>query len=86
MASTKPFLVTINFRISGVSYAALSSGVTDPLIAGLACQCTGQLKILKYNLQNLDERGERIYEKIRKCVDHHTAIIKYQHSISVTVT
>lgn len=32
---------------------AIASGVIDPLISGLACQATGQLKILKNNLQYL---------------------------------
>ena len=67
----------VNFfcGILEVSYAAFSSGVTDPLIAGLACQATGQLKVLKYNLQNL-AKSANVYDSIKFCVDHHNAILK----------
>ena len=68
----------VNFfcGILEVSYAAFSSGVTDPLIAGLACQATGQLKVLKHNLQNL-AKSANVYDSIKFCVDHHNAILKY---------
>ncbi|RZC35895.1 uncharacterized protein BDFB_003881 [Asbolus verrucosus] len=44
-----------SFLVLGVAYAAFSSGAIDPLIAGLACQATGQLQVLKDNLQYLND-------------------------------
>jgi hypothetical protein len=46
-----------------VSYAAYSSGAVDPLIAGLACQATGQLRVLKDNLQYLNEHADEEMSK-----------------------
>ncbi|XP_063912174.1 odorant receptor Or1-like [Zophobas morio] len=49
------------FLVIGVSYAAYSSGAIDPLIAGLACHATGQIRVLKDNLQYLNEyAGEEL--------------------------
>lgn len=79
--------------MTGVGYSAYSSGAIDPLIAGLACQATNQLNILKDNLQFLNQytnehlsqnskrhkftKSELIFNKINNCVDYHQSIIEY---------
>ncbi|RZB41587.1 7tm 6 domain containing protein, partial [Asbolus verrucosus] len=41
-----------------VGNGALSSGVIDPLLAGLVSHATNQIKVLQNNLQYLDEHAE----------------------------
>ncbi|RZC42777.1 7tm 6 domain containing protein [Asbolus verrucosus] len=84
------YSVYIFFSLT-ILYAALCGASIDPLIAGLACHATAQLKILKYNLEHIGrndgiwtnsnssyvdaKKREILYNKIKKCVDHHNAIL-----------
>ncbi|XP_064212367.1 odorant receptor 33a isoform X1 [Tribolium castaneum] len=76
----------------GVAYVAFAAGTVDPLIPGLICHASGQVQILKDNLQHLDDyidRSDLVYEKIKECIDHYGAIInfvfKYERSFSVVI-
>nr|XP_015839876.1 PREDICTED: odorant receptor 94b-like [Tribolium castaneum] len=81
------YYTTYSFLAIAISYCAFAGTLIDPLIGGLACHATGQLKVLKVNLQHLkeytetevkqsDETSDQImYEKIRQCIDHHNAIL-----------
>ncbi|RZB38719.1 7tm 6 and/or Iso dh domain containing protein, partial [Asbolus verrucosus] len=69
-----PFASVINYCIVysvlavGLAYGALASAGVDPLIGGLAYHAAGQLKILKNNLQYLDEHAEEEVSKMdRSC-------------------
>ncbi|XP_063911991.1 uncharacterized protein LOC135128842 [Zophobas morio] len=87
----KIFYLTYLFVIAGVGNGAFASGVIDPLVAGLAYQATAQLKILKHNLQFLSEhldeeivdvtnclnKQELLYGRIKMCIKHHNAILKF---------
>ncbi|KAJ3666994.1 hypothetical protein Zmor_002405 [Zophobas morio] len=84
---------TYLYILAAAAYGAYTSGVIDPLIAGLAYQATSQIKILKHKLQFLsehiiDEVGKNtkldakglnklMYEKIRKCIIHHNLILEF---------
>lgn len=59
----KIILKLLNFK--GVTAGALSNGVIDPLIAGLASHATSQLKILKNNLQFLSEDADQLVTNIK---------------------
>jgi catabolite regulation protein CreA len=51
----------INYRkiiFAGIGDGAIANGVIDPLVSGLACYATMQLKVLKDNLQHLREHAE----------------------------
>ncbi|KAJ3643965.1 hypothetical protein Zmor_026645 [Zophobas morio] len=75
------------FVATGPLVSSLITGVTDPLIAGLAYHATTQMKILKHNLRNLGEIlqvgstesniQKIIYNEIKKCIDHHETILKF---------
>nr|XP_015839893.1 PREDICTED: odorant receptor Or1-like [Tribolium castaneum] len=88
----KTYYLTYLFVVTGTANGAIASGVIDPLIAGLACQATGQLRILKNNLQYLWENVDKeisdsekdnalrekiMYDKIRSCILHHNSILNY---------
>ncbi|XP_068909841.1 odorant receptor Or1-like [Tenebrio molitor] len=45
----------VSQEFQGVVYVGLACATIDPLIAGLICHATGQLQVLKRNLQHLDE-------------------------------
>ncbi|KYB29104.1 Odorant receptor 94a-like Protein [Tribolium castaneum] len=57
-ASRKFYFLSFVYIVAGVGNAAVSSGVIDPLLAGLISHATSQLKVLKNNLQFLDEHAE----------------------------
>jgi hypothetical protein len=74
-----------------ISYAGLAGTLINPLIGGLAYHATGQLKILKNDLQHLGDQTELevtknynaddltkckiLYKKIQQCIVHHNAIL-----------
>lgn len=59
-----------NWRgVLGIANGAVSNGVIDPLIAGLAGHATAQLQILKDNLQNVAEYAEEMMSKMDGEVD-----------------
>ncbi|KAJ3666971.1 hypothetical protein Zmor_002387 [Zophobas morio] len=61
-----------------VFYVVLSCGTVDPLVAGLCHQATGQIQILKENLQCLGrELDTDTFQKIKKCVEHHQTILNF---------
>ncbi|RZC40935.1 7tm 6 domain containing protein, partial [Asbolus verrucosus] len=65
-SDAKTFFLTYSCVAAGVGNGAFVSAVMDPLIAGLACQATGQLLVLKDNLQYLDEYvNEEVSKRIR---------------------
>jgi hypothetical protein len=43
---------------AGIGDGAIANGAIDPLVSGLACYATMQLKVLKDNLQHLREHAE----------------------------
>nr|XP_015840912.1 PREDICTED: odorant receptor Or1-like isoform X3 [Tribolium castaneum] len=57
-ASRKFYFWSFVYVVAGVGNGAISSGVIDPLLAGLISHATSQLKLLKNNLQFLDEHAE----------------------------
>ncbi|RZC38331.1 7tm 6 domain containing protein [Asbolus verrucosus] len=63
------YLFSFAFVVAGVGNGALSSGVIDPLLAGLASHATSQIKVLKNNLEYLDEHAE---EKIINIMTNST--------------
>ncbi|KAJ3643973.1 hypothetical protein Zmor_026652 [Zophobas morio] len=68
------------FAAAGVYFSAFVTGVIDPLIAGLAYHATGQIKILKDNLEHLpefDNDNVLMYERIKQCVEHHNATLSF---------
>ena len=69
-----------------VVYDSLTGAMIDPLIAGLAYHATCQIKILKYNLENLGKlksseiygvQFEDIFQHLRRCINRHRNILKY---------
>nr|XP_015839897.1 PREDICTED: odorant receptor Or1-like [Tribolium castaneum] len=86
--NTELYCFAYIYVVLGVAAGALSNGVIDPLIAGLASHATTQLKILKNNLQFLSEDADQviaqqltkariIQDKIRFCIIHHNAILDF---------
>ncbi|RZC36662.1 7tm 6 domain containing protein, partial [Asbolus verrucosus] len=86
----KTYYCVYLFLALAVVYVALAGTMVDPLIGGLACHAAGQLKILKNNLQHLDNYTEEerlsrnkntknriIYYKIKQCIDRHNAILNF---------
>ncbi|KAJ3643971.1 hypothetical protein Zmor_026650 [Zophobas morio] len=73
----------------GELFSSLVTGILDPLIAGLAYHATGQIKILKDNLEHLLEfdnekltvnemtKNVLIYNRIKRCVVHHNATLSF---------
>jgi hypothetical protein len=73
-------------------YPGIATAVIDPLLSGLACLGAGQLKILKDNLQHLEEYNQEdtacsnyqvpssklkiIFQKIQQCAKHHNSILE----------
>ncbi|XP_063911979.1 odorant receptor 33b-like [Zophobas morio] len=55
----KMYVLTYIFIISGVGNGAISNGVIDPLVSGLACFAASQLEILKDDLENLGTEAEQ---------------------------
>ncbi|RZB38748.1 7tm 6 domain containing protein [Asbolus verrucosus] len=49
------YWITFVFIAVASTYDAFSGTLIDPLIGGLACQAAGQLRVLKYNLEHLNE-------------------------------
>ncbi|XP_044258923.1 odorant receptor Or1-like [Tribolium madens] len=98
-ADTKSYVLVFVFIVLGVGNGAMSNGVIDPLVSGMAYFATVQLRLLKDNLQNLSEYAEEefvanfshtrslinkndiinyiIYDNIKKCIDHHNAILRF---------
>lgn len=80
------FLVTYMYLVVAVAYAAFCSGVTNPLIAGLACLASGQLNIVKDSFQNQTKINARF---IKSVIKHHYKILKfvreYQRCFSLVV-
>ena len=80
---------------SVIFYIGLACGTIDPLIAGLCHQATAQIQILKENLQCLGRdvkfsstrktliSSEKIFQRIKKCVQHHEVILKYYYLLTV---
>lgn len=68
------FLVTYVYLVTAVAYAAFCSGVTNPLIAGLACLAAGQLKILKNNFKKQSNVNGKF---IKSVINHHYKILKF---------
>ncbi|CAH1374418.1 unnamed protein product [Tenebrio molitor] len=54
----RSYILSYIFIVLGAGNGAISNGAIDPLIAGLACYATSQIKILKDNLQHLSEYAE----------------------------
>ncbi|KAJ3658566.1 hypothetical protein Zmor_010299 [Zophobas morio] len=77
---------TLVFLFSVVVYDAFTGTMIDPVIAGLAYQATCQIKILKYNLENLDVdencntyvKFEEISEKLKRCLNRHISILNFR--------
>ena len=75
-------------------YDAFTGTMIDPVIAGLAYQATCQIKILKYNLENLDVdencntyvKFEEISEKLKRCLNRHISILKKKCIVNVRIT
>nr|XP_015839868.1 PREDICTED: odorant receptor 46a, isoform A-like [Tribolium castaneum] len=91
-ANAMAFYLIYLFLVIAVAYASIACAVIDPLIAGLASLASGQVEVLKDNLENLSkytreqmlEKGiicnkfdEVFYANVRKCVDHHNAILHF---------
>jgi hypothetical protein len=73
-------------------YPGMATAVIDPLLSGLTCLGAGQLKILKDNLQHLEEYTQEdtacsnyqvpsskfkiIFQKIQQCAKHHNSILE----------
>ncbi|KAH0813471.1 hypothetical protein GEV33_009320 [Tenebrio molitor] len=58
---------------TAVVYVGLACAAIDPLIAGLICHATGQLEVLKENLQHLDDLVDK---KTAKIYDEQAPFIK----------
>jgi hypothetical protein len=68
------FIFLNNFyEFLAVIYVGLACAAIDPLIVGLICQATGQLEVLKENLQHLDDHVDK---KIAKLYDEQASYIK----------
>ncbi|XP_063922995.1 odorant receptor 43a-like [Zophobas morio] len=84
--------VNYYFTVVFIAIATLydgSSTIMDPLLGGLVYHATGQLKILKYNLQHLDKHLEHnlsksseqviefhsVYKHLESCIEHHKQIL-----------
>ncbi|XP_063912011.1 odorant receptor Or1-like [Zophobas morio] len=71
--------------VFGVGNCAHVNAIVDTLLSGLLCHAIHQIRILKDNLQFLEEsalkeeqfKNEFIYRKISKCVGHHEAILQF---------
>ncbi|RZB40845.1 7tm 6 domain containing protein, partial [Asbolus verrucosus] len=85
-ADTRIYWTTYIFLAAASVYNGFAGTLVDPLIGGLACQATGQLKILKYNLQHLKESAKietgtnemifsDLHSKIRESIELHKAIL-----------
>lgn len=68
----------------GVFYSCLSTAVVDPLISGLLYHATAHVKILKYNLINLQLHyntkqnllEDAVYKQIKVSVKHYAEVLK----------
>ncbi|KAJ3658556.1 hypothetical protein Zmor_010290 [Zophobas morio] len=90
-SSNLVYYVTLFYAMTVVVYDGLLGTVTGPLIGGLAYHATAQLKILKYNLQNLDKHVEgntsineltiinykTVYRHLKRCIIHHNNILSF---------
>ncbi|RZC41684.1 7tm 6 domain containing protein [Asbolus verrucosus] len=63
---TISFYFVYFYLIVGVGYPGLGSAAIDPLIGGLPCLVTGQLKILKDNLEFLSENAEELEQIVNQ--------------------
>ncbi|XP_063905647.1 odorant receptor Or1-like [Zophobas morio] len=78
------------YTTSVMLYDGFVATMTDPLIGGLAYHATAQIKILKYNLENIDKHVHKItmeneystiaykmaYKHLKQCVNRHNHILK----------
>ncbi|XP_064212293.1 odorant receptor Or1-like [Tribolium castaneum] len=95
-ADPKTFFSVYLFIVLGIGNTAISNGVIDPLISGMVYFAVNQLKVLKDNLEYLENNSETqlcfnltvkhktIYKKITMCIEHHNAIldfIKYYENV-----
>ncbi|KAJ3628473.1 hypothetical protein MTP99_015776 [Tenebrio molitor] len=55
---TRNYVLIFLFIFFGIGDGAIANGAIDPLVSGLACYATMQLKVLKDNLQHLREHAE----------------------------
>ncbi|RZB40036.1 7tm 6 domain containing protein, partial [Asbolus verrucosus] len=76
-SDAKTFFLTYSCVAAGVGNGAFVSSVMDPLIAGLTCQATGQLLVLKDNLQYLNEYAdEEISRSVRSNISEEKKLLK----------
>ena len=79
------YFYTVQFLIvAAATYSGMSCGTIDSLMGGLCYHATAQIRVLKRNLQLLDQsvsvfedkaaKSRRIFLEIKKCVRHHQAI------------
>ncbi|KAJ3656610.1 hypothetical protein Zmor_015674 [Zophobas morio] len=64
----KLYILSFLYAVAGVGNGALSSGVIDPLLAGLTSHATSQIRLLKNNLEFLEEYAEKEIQTI--CVNN----------------
>jgi hypothetical protein len=72
-------LDTLKIILSGVGNGAVANGVIDPLVSGLACYATIQLKVLKHNLQHLSEHAE---EECYAMFQHNIDLYEHEQVIN----
>ncbi|KAJ3658568.1 hypothetical protein Zmor_010301 [Zophobas morio] len=79
------------YTTSVMLYDGFVATMTDPLIGGLAYHATAQIKILKYNLENIDKHVHKItmeneystiaykmaYKHLKQCVNRHNHILNF---------
>ncbi|XP_015840044.1 odorant receptor Or1-like [Tribolium castaneum] len=85
--STPVYCSLYIYLLIGVYFTSFANMVIDPLIAGLAYHATSQIKILKDNLQHLNNvyaneeitssKNKIIYMKIKRCVQHYDDILSF---------
>ncbi|KAJ3658561.1 hypothetical protein Zmor_010294 [Zophobas morio] len=93
ISSNLIYYITLGYTTTVILYDGLLGTSTDPLIGGLAYHATAQLKILKYNLQNIDKLVENTadtsknefkvinyktaYKHLKRCINHHNKILSF---------
>ncbi|KAJ3666936.1 hypothetical protein Zmor_002357 [Zophobas morio] len=79
-SNEKRYVLTFIFIFLGVGNGAVSNGVIDPLVSGMACFAATQLEVLKGDLENLGAEAEEILRS--KCdIENQELAEKFKNNI-----
>lgn len=60
-----------------VGYISFAGTMTDPLLGGLTFHITSQLRVIKYNLEHLDNlQNNDTYKLVKRCARRHAIILR----------